>query len=198
MLSQIFCLVAGPQSPRAPIQHLVEAVAGYFTPAVIVLAILGFMVWFTFGPAPSLVYPTSVFVTALIVASPRALALAAPASLLAGVSRGVEHGILVRSGQALEAAARLDAIVLGVTGPNGSDGPSVAAAVAALERLGLEVVMPVSDARRRTTHAVRRLQAAGKRVAVVGDGIEDAAALAEADVAIALSAGAGWVLIRGG
>ncbi len=116
MLSQIIRMVQDAQGSKAPIQRVVDRVAGYFVPAVIITAVLSFMVWFTFGPEPRLIYALVVFVTVLIIACPCALGLATPTSLMVGVGKGAENGILIRSGDALETAHRLDSIVLDKTG----------------------------------------------------------------------------------
>lgn len=125
VLSQIIRMVEQAQGSKAPIQRVVDRVSSYFTPAVVILAILGFMAWYTFGPAPALVYALIVFVTVLIIACPCALGLATPTSLMVGVGKGAEHGILIRSGQALETAHKLDTIVLDKTGTITRGQPSV-------------------------------------------------------------------------
>lgn len=125
VLSQIIQMVEQAQGSKAPIQRVVDQVASYFTPAVVILAILGFMVWYTVGPAPSLVYALIVFVTVLIIACPCALGLATPTSLMVGVGKAAEHGILIRSGQALETAHKIDTIVLDKTGTITKGLPSV-------------------------------------------------------------------------
>lgn len=125
VLSQIIQMVEQAQGSKAPIQRVVDRVSSYFTPAVVILAILGFMAWYTFGPAPALVYALIVFVTVLIIACPCALGLATPTSLMVGVGKGAEHGILIRSGQALETAHKLDTIVLDKTGTITKGHPSV-------------------------------------------------------------------------
>ncbi|MBI4501129.1 MAG: heavy metal translocating P-type ATPase, partial [Gemmatimonadetes bacterium] len=116
MLSQIIHMVEQAQGSKAPIQRLVDMVSSYFAPAVIILAILGFMAWYTFGPTPALVYALIVFVTVLIIACPCALGLATPTSLMVGIGKGAENGILIRSGEALETAHKLNTIVLDKTG----------------------------------------------------------------------------------
>ncbi|MFQ5641343.1 MAG: HAD-IC family P-type ATPase, partial [bacterium] len=101
-LSQIIEMVQQAQSSKAPIQRIVDQVSGYFVPAVIILAILAFVIWYDFGPQPNLIYALIVLVTTLIIACPCALGLATPISLMVGVGKGAENGILIRSGEALE------------------------------------------------------------------------------------------------
>ncbi len=125
VLSQIIRMVEQAQGSKAPIQRVVDRVSSYFTPAVVILAVLSFMVWYTFGPAPALVYALIVFVTVLIIACPCALGLATPTSLMVGIGKAAENGILIRSGQALETAHKLDTIVLDKTGTITRGEPSV-------------------------------------------------------------------------
>ncbi|HBA41158.1 MAG TPA: heavy metal translocating P-type ATPase [Deltaproteobacteria bacterium] len=116
MLSQIIRMVQDAQASKAPIQRTVDAVSGYFVPSVIILAILAFVAWYDFGPKPAAIYATIVFVTTLIIACPCALGLATPTSLMVGVGKGAENGILIKNGTALETAQRLNTIVLDKTG----------------------------------------------------------------------------------
>lgn len=115
-LAQIVRLVQDAQGSKAPVQRVVDRVAHYFVPSVLILAILAAMIWFIFGPAPAGVYALVVFVTTLIIACPCALGLATPTSLTVGIGKAAEQGILIRSGDALQMAQRLDAIVLDKTG----------------------------------------------------------------------------------
>jgi Cu+-exporting ATPase len=131
VLSQIIRMVEQAQGSKAPIQRLVDLVSSYFAPAVMILALLGFMVWYTFGPHPAVVYALIVFVTVLIVACPCALGLATPTSLMVGIGKGAENGILIRSGEALETAHKLDVVVLDKTGTMTKGQPSVTDVVAA-------------------------------------------------------------------
>ncbi len=125
MLSQIIRMVQDAQGSKAPIQRVVDQVAGYFVPAVIIVGILSFMAWFTFGPEPRLIYALVVFVSVLIIACPCALGLATPTSLMVGVGKGAENGILIKSGDALETAHKLDAVVLDKTGTITEGRPSL-------------------------------------------------------------------------
>jgi len=116
MLAQIIRMVRDAQGSKAPIQRTVDKVSGYFAPAVMIIAILTFMAWFTFGPAPALVYAVITAVTVLVIACPCALGLATPTSLMVGIGKGAEYGILVKSGDALETAHKIDTVVLDKTG----------------------------------------------------------------------------------
>jgi Cu+-exporting ATPase len=115
-LSQIVRMVQDAQASKVPIQRIVDVVSGYFTPAVMILAIVGFVIWFDFGPSPAITYAVIVAVTTLIIACPCALGMATPMSLTTGVGKGAEHGILIRSGDALQVASRLQSVVLDKTG----------------------------------------------------------------------------------
>ncbi|KAA3616829.1 MAG: heavy metal translocating P-type ATPase [Calditrichaeota bacterium] len=115
-LAQIIDLVQQAQGSKAPIQRIVDKVSGYFVPAVMIIAILSFVAWYDFGPQPNLIYSLIVFVTVLIIACPCALGLATPISLMVGVGKGAENGILIRSGEALEMGQKLNTIVLDKTG----------------------------------------------------------------------------------
>ena len=115
-LATIVRMVGDAQASKVPIQRIVDVVSGYFTPAVVILSILGFVIWYDFGPAPAFTYATIVAVTTLIIACPCALGMATPMSLTTGVGLAASHGILIRSGDALQAAKKIDTIVLDKTG----------------------------------------------------------------------------------
>jgi P-type Cu+ transporter len=115
-LANIIRLVQDAQGSKVPIQRIVDTVSAYFTPAVIILAIVGFVVWYDFGPSPALTYALIVAVTTLIIACPCALGMATPMSLTTGVGLGAQNGILIRSGDALQTASKLNTIILDKTG----------------------------------------------------------------------------------
>ena len=115
-LANIIRMVQDAQGSKVPVQRIVDVVSGYFTPAVAILAILGFMIWYTFGPSPALAYATIVAVTTLIIACPCALGMATPMSLTTGVGLGAVNGILIRGGEALQTAQKLQTIILDKTG----------------------------------------------------------------------------------
>jgi len=115
-LSNIIRLVQDAQGSKVPIQRIVDRVSAYFTPTVMILAIVGFVVWYDFGPLPPLAYALIVAVTTLIIACPCALGMATPMSLTTGIGLGAQNGILIRSGDALQAAEKLNAIILDKTG----------------------------------------------------------------------------------
>ena len=115
-LAQIVRLVEEAQGSKAPVQRLVDRVAGVFVPVVIALAIISFLVWFVFGPAPQIVFSTTAFVTVLIIACPCALGLATPTAIMVGTGRGAQSGILIRSAEALETVRNVDTVIFDKTG----------------------------------------------------------------------------------
>jgi Cu+-exporting ATPase len=115
-LAQIIRLVQDAQGSKAPIQRVVDRVAHYFVPTVMILAVAAATIWFMFGPHPAFIYALIVFVTTLIIACPCALGLATPTSLILGLGKGAEQGILIRSGDALQTTMRLQVMVLDKTG----------------------------------------------------------------------------------
>ena len=116
MLSKIVQMVADAQRSRAPIQRLADQVAGWFVPAVVVIAIAPFVVWAIWGPAPALAYALVNAIAVLIIACPCALGLATPMSIMTGTGKGAQHGILIRNAEALETLEKIDTLVVDKTG----------------------------------------------------------------------------------
>lgn len=116
MLSKIVQMVAEAQRSRAPIQRLADQVAGWFVPAVVMVAVVTFAVWAIWGPAPALTYALVNAIAVLIIACPCALGLATPMSVMTGTGKGAQHGILIRNAEALETLEKIDTLVVDKTG----------------------------------------------------------------------------------
>lgn len=116
MLARIVQLVADAQRSRAPIQRLADDVAGYFVPAVVGAAVLAFAAWAIWGPAPALTYALLAAVSVLIIACPCALGLATPMSIMVGMGRGAQAGVLIKNAEALERLEKVDTLVVDKTG----------------------------------------------------------------------------------
>jgi Cu+-exporting ATPase len=124
-LSQIVRLVEDAQGSKAPMQRLADTISAYFVPAVLVVALLVFLGWLLFGPAPSFVLALQAAVAVLIVACPCALGLATPTAIMVGTGKAASLGVLIRGGEALEQARRIESIVLDKTGTLTQGKPSV-------------------------------------------------------------------------
>jgi Cu+-exporting ATPase len=116
LLARIVQMVAEAQRSRAPIQGLADKVSAWFVPAVIVVAVLALFAWFLFGPEPRFAYGLIAAVSVLIIACPCALGLATPMSIMVGVGRGAQAGVLVRSAEALERLEKVTTLVVDKTG----------------------------------------------------------------------------------
>ena len=116
VLSQIVHMVAEAQRSRAPIQKIADQVSGWFVPAVIIVALLTAVIWAVWGPPPSLAYAVVNAVAVLIIACPCALGLATPMSIMVGVGRGAQLGILVRNAEAIETAEKITHVLVDKTG----------------------------------------------------------------------------------
>jgi Cu+-exporting ATPase len=127
MLSRIVQMVAAAQRSRAPIQRLADQVAGWFVPAVMAVAVLAFVAWATFGPEPRYAFGLVAAVSVLIIACPCALGLATPMSIMVGVGRGAQLGILVKNAEALERMEKVDTLVIDKTGTLTEGKPKVVA-----------------------------------------------------------------------
>ncbi|HEY7247111.1 MAG TPA: heavy metal translocating P-type ATPase [Xanthobacteraceae bacterium] len=129
MLAQIVQMVAAAQRSRAPIQRLADQVSGWFVPAVIAVAIIAFGAWAWLGPEPRYAYGLIAAVTVLIIACPCALGLATPMSIMVGVGRGAQAGVLIKNAEALERMERIDTLVVDKTGTLTEGKPKVVAVV---------------------------------------------------------------------
>ena len=127
VLAQIVQMVAQAQRSRAPIQRLADQVSGWFVPAVIVIALVAFLVWSLWGPEPRLTYGLIAAVSVLIIACPCALGLATPMSIMVGVGRGAQSGVLIKNAEALEHMEKVDTLVVDKTGTLTEGKPSVVA-----------------------------------------------------------------------
>ena len=130
-LARIVDLVQRAQGSKAPIQRLADRISEIFVPAVLAVAAATFAVWFLFGPEPRVTLALTAFIGVVIIACPCAMGLATPTAIMVGTGKGAEVGILVRGGEALEAAGRVDTVVMDKTGTLTLGRPVVTAVVAA-------------------------------------------------------------------
>ncbi|RYF56840.1 MAG: heavy metal translocating P-type ATPase, partial [Comamonadaceae bacterium] len=131
LLSRIVKMVADAQRSRAPIQRLADQVSGWFVPVVIVAALIAFGAWAWFGPEPRMAFGLVAAVSVLIIACPCALGLATPMSIMVGVGRGAQAGVLIKNAEALERMEKIDTLVVDKTGTLTEGKPKVIAIVAA-------------------------------------------------------------------
>ena len=190
-LARIVELVQRAQGSKAPIQHLADRISEVFVPAVLVLATLTFIAWMAFGPEPRLTLALTAFIGVAIIACPCAMGLATPTAIMVGTGRGAEAGILVRGGGALEAAGRVDTVVLDKTGTLTAGRPALTAVTSAGARGEDEVLRLAASLEQGSEHplgeAVVRaardrgleLEAASAFEAVVGRGVQGSVGGAE-------------------
>lgn len=152
MLSQIVQLVAEAQRSRAPIQRLADQVSGYFVPAVIGVAVLAFIAWAIWGPEPQLSYGLVAAVAVLIIACPCALGLATPMSIMVGVGRGAEAGVLIKNAEVLEHMEKVETLVVDKTGTLTEGKPAVTAIVPAPGFTEAEVLRLSASVERASEH----------------------------------------------
>ncbi|WP_240558553.1 heavy metal translocating P-type ATPase [Paracoccus contaminans] len=174
MLSQIVQLVAEAQRSRAPIQRLADQVSGWFVPAVIVVAVLAFIAWSIWGPEPRFAYALVVAVSVLIIACPCALGLATPMSIMFGVGRGAQNGVLIKNAEALEHMEKVDTIIVDKTGTLTEGRPAVTAIVPAAGLTEEEVLRLAASVERASEHPlalaiVRAAEERGIATAPVAD-----------------------------
>jgi P-type Cu+ transporter len=152
MLARIVAMVAEAQRSRAPIQRMADTVSGYFVPAVILVAVLAFIGWAAFGPAPALAYGLIAAVSVLIIACPCALGLATPMSIMVGVGKGALGGVLIKSAEALERMEKVNTLVVDKTGTLTEGKPRVVAVVPAPGRSEAEILPLAASLERSSEH----------------------------------------------
>jgi Cu+-exporting ATPase len=152
MLAQIVRLVEQAQASKAPIQRLADLTSSYFVPAVIFIAIGAFVLWFDFGPSPALTFALVTAVSVLIIACPCALGLATPLSIMVGTGKGAQHGVLIRSAEALETAHKVRTIVLDKTGTITRGEPALTDVIAVGSPPEGELLRLVASAERSSEH----------------------------------------------
>jgi P-type Cu+ transporter len=168
LLSQIVQMVATAQRSRAPIQRLADQVAGWFVPAVIAVALVAFAAWATFGPEPRFAFGLVAAVSVLIIACPCALGLATPMSIMVGVGRGAQAGVLIKNAEALERMEKIDTLVVDKTGTLTEGKPKVVAVIALPGFDEAQVLRLAASVERGSEHPL----AAAIVAAAAGRGIE--------------------------
>ena len=151
-LAHIIRLVDEAQGSKAPIQRLADVIASYFVPVVIGIAVITFIIWYLAGPPPALTFAILNFVAVLIIACPCALGLATPTAIMVGTGKGAEHGVLIRSGEALERAHRINIVLLDKTGTLTRGEPTVTDIIAAPPYSQKEVLRLAASAERVSEH----------------------------------------------
>ena len=160
-LSRIVQMVAEAQRSRAPIQRLADAVAAWFVPIVIVVALVAFTVWLLIGPSPSLSYALVAGVSVLIIACPCALGLATPMSIMVAVGRGARVGVLIKNAAALESMATVDTVVVDKTGTLTEGAPRLVAVCALGEMAEKRLCAVIAAAERGSEHPLAEAIVAG-------------------------------------
>lgn len=161
LLSQIVEMVANAQRSRAPIQKLADAVAGKFVPAVILIAIISFVVWSLWGPAPALAYALVNAVAVLIIACPCALGLATPMSIMTATGRGAQAGVLIKNAEALERFAKVDTLIIDKTGTLTVGKPRLVAVLPEAGHNEVEVLRLAASLERGSEHPLAEAIVAG-------------------------------------
>jgi P-type Cu+ transporter len=152
LLSQIVQMVADAQRSRAPIQRLADQVAGWFVPVVIAVALLAFAAWAYFGPEPRMAYGLVAAVSVLIIACPCALGLATPMSIMVGVGRGAQAGVLIKNAESLERMEKIDTLVVDKTGTLTEGKPKVVGVVTTDDFKVVDVVRLAASVERASEH----------------------------------------------
>ncbi len=152
VLSQIIKMVQQAQGSKAPIQRLADRIAGVFVPIVIGIAVLTFIIWYLWGPAPALTIALLNFVAVLIIACPCALGLATPTAIMVGTGVGAENGILIKGGESLEGAHRVNTVLFDKTGTLTRGKPEVTDVIASNGFSEKEILYHAASLERRSEH----------------------------------------------
>jgi Cu+-exporting ATPase len=152
LLSQIVKMVAEAQRSRAPIQRLADQVSGWFVPVVIAVALVAFGAWAWFGPEPRMAFGLVAAVSVLIIACPCALGLATPMSIMVGVGRGAQAGVLIKNAEALERMEKVDTLVVDKTGTLTEGKPKVVSIVPAAGFEEAELLRLAASVERSSEH----------------------------------------------
>lgn len=152
LIAQIVQMVASAQRTRAPIQRMADWVASWFVPVVILIAALTFVAWITWGPPPAFGFALITAVAVLIIACPCALGLATPMSIMVGVGKGAQHGVLIRDAEALERMERVDTLVLDKTGTLTEGRPKVVQVMPASGFNSDDVLQKLASVERASEH----------------------------------------------
>ena len=152
MLARIVQMVADAQRSRAPIQRLADQVSGYFVPAVILMALAALVGWSIWGPPPAMGFGLVAAVAVLIIACPCALGLATPMSIMVGVGRGAQHGVLIKNAEALERMEKVDTLVVDKTGTLTEGRPKVVALYAVTPMTENDLLQLAASVERASEH----------------------------------------------
>jgi len=156
MLAQIVEMVSAAQRSRAPIQKLADTVSGYFVPAVVVIAVLTFVAWSIFGPAPAMAYALVNAVSVLIIACPCALGLATPMSIMVGVGRAAQAGVLIKNAEAIEIAEKVTRLLIDKTGTLTAGKPEVVSRVVGTSANELNLLQAAASLENQSEHPLAR------------------------------------------
>jgi Cu+-exporting ATPase len=161
LLAQIVRMVSEAQRSRAPIQKLADLVAGYFVPAVVLVAIVTFIVWSLVGPEPRMAYALLNAVAVLIIACPCALGLATPMSIMVGTGKGATAGVLIRNAEALEVLEKIDTLIVDKTGTLTEGKPRLVSIAVAGNNNESEVLQTAASIERGSEHPLATAIVAG-------------------------------------
>ncbi|MBI4136273.1 MAG: heavy metal translocating P-type ATPase [Candidatus Vogelbacteria bacterium] len=156
VLAQIIKMVEQAQGSKAPIQRLADIISGYFVPAVIGAAILTFIIWLIFGPAPAFTFALVNFVAVLIIACPCALGLATPMAMMVGIGQGAGKGILIKEAAALETAHKTRVVILDKTGTLTQGKPAVTNILPVDDQTNDQILKAAASLEQRSEHSLAK------------------------------------------